>query len=226
LYHATVGEHHSEAQHVLAHGPITHGVGARGTGRGHTAYGSVGAGIDGKEQTRVTQMIVELLSGYPRLHSAVQIIVVDLENGVHLREIDAHTAVQGLHVAFERGARAVGDDRNLVARTHADDGGHVLGAASERHRIRGGDLVKGLVLAVLLTHGFRRRQAVAEELSELENQRIQISRRGGHERFSKGSQRRIHRPRAPIPAKLAALAATAARPCGVACRVCSGFALG
>ena len=53
---ATVGHHGGERQHVLAHGAVAHGVGARGARRRHAAEGGVGAGIDREEQALVAQI--------------------------------------------------------------------------------------------------------------------------------------------------------------------------
>ena len=83
--------------------------------------GGVGAGVDGKEQTRVPEIAVELLACDSGLHAAVQILGVDLQHIAHLGDVDAYAAVQCLHVPLERGPGAEGDDRRAMLGAQRDE---------------------------------------------------------------------------------------------------------
>ena len=109
-----VGQHDGQRQHVLAHRAVAHRVGARGAGRRHAAQRGVGARVDREEQPGVAQILVELLARDPGLDGGVEILGVDPQDPVHLRQVDADAAVQRRDMAFERGAGAEGDDRRLV----------------------------------------------------------------------------------------------------------------
>ena len=80
---AAVGGHDGEAEHVLAHRAVAHGVGAAGAGRGHAAERGVGAGVDREEEAGVAQVGVQLLAGDAGLDAAVEVLGVDLEDAVH-----------------------------------------------------------------------------------------------------------------------------------------------
>ena len=54
----------------------------------------------------------ELLARDARLHAAVEIVGVDLEHPVHLRQVDADAAVERRDVALERGTDAERDHRH------------------------------------------------------------------------------------------------------------------
>jgi len=74
-------------------------------------------------------------------------------------------------VALERGADAKRDDRRVVGRANADDGLHVTGVLRIDHRV--GRLVghPGQRIAVLLAHGERGHDAVAESGGKRGNRR-------------------------------------------------------
>ena len=76
-------------------------------------------GSIGKKQSRVLQMLVQLLARDAGLHRAVEVLGVDREDVVHAAHVDAHAAVDREHMAFERGADAVGNDVACRARRRA-----------------------------------------------------------------------------------------------------------
>ena len=109
-----LGGHDAERQHVVLHRAVAHRVGAGGARRRHAADRGVGAGIDGKEQAGVAQMVVERLAGHAGLDDAVEVLGVDGEHAVHPRAVDRDAAVQRVDVAFERGAGAERHDRRVM----------------------------------------------------------------------------------------------------------------
>src|ERR1051325_1298194 len=81
-------------------------VGAGSARRRHAAERCVCARIYRKEQTGVAQVFVELLAGDPRFNGRVEILCIDPQDPVHLREIDAHAASERGDMALERGSGA------------------------------------------------------------------------------------------------------------------------
>jgi len=57
-------------------------------------------------------MLVELLARDARLDHAIEILRVHRQHAVHVAKIDRHAAIGRIDVAFERGARAEGNDRD------------------------------------------------------------------------------------------------------------------
>ena len=157
-----VGHHHLHRQHVVLHGAVAHRVGARAARRRHAAERGVGAGVDGKEQALVAQLLVERLAGDAGLDHAIEILGVHRQHLVHVAEIDRYAAERRVDVALERGADAERYDRHTVRRADADDGLHVVGVLRKHHRVRRlvGD--PGQRIAVLLAHRLRGDDAVAE----------------------------------------------------------------
>ena len=106
-----------------------------------------------------------------------------LEHAVHVAEVDRHAAERRVDVAFERRAGAERNDRHAVRRADAHDRLHVLGGLRKHHRI--GRLVfdPGGGVGVLLAHGLRGDQPIAELLRERANggfDRLRVaSARGG-----------------------------------------------
>ena len=157
-----IGHHHFHRQHIVLHGAVAHRVSARAARRRHAAERSVGAGVDGKEQALVAQLLVERLAGDAGLDHAIEILGVHRQHLVHVAEIDRYAAERRVDVALERGADAERYDRHTVRRADADDGLHVVGVLRKHHRVRRlvGD--PGQRIAVLLAHRLRGDDAVAE----------------------------------------------------------------
>ncbi len=91
------------------------------------------------------------------------------KNLVHIAEIDRHAAGRRIDVPFERGADAIGNDRNAVF--GADPHGllHLFGALRKNDGV--GRLIcdPGDGVAVLLAYGLRRHDPVAEGGSQSRN---------------------------------------------------------
>ena len=94
------------------------------------------------------------------------------EHAVHARQVDADAALHREQVALERRADAERDHRHRVRGGERDDGGDVLGALAEHHRLGRRHVERRLVAAVLLAHRQRGRAALAEaRLQRLEHRR-------------------------------------------------------
>jgi hypothetical protein len=91
-------------------------------------------------------MGVQLLARHPRLDQHVEILAIDLDDAVHAAHIDRHTALEGRHLALERGADAEGDDGRLEAVGKPGDGRHVLGRARKDDDIGRMDRMPGFVM--------------------------------------------------------------------------------
>ena len=122
--------------HVLAHRSVAHGIGARSAGRRHAADRGVRARIDRKEKAGALELGVELLARNARLHAAIEILGVDFEHAIHLRQVDADAAVQRRNVTLERRADAERDDRDARRMTQAHDRRHLLVRTRETRRRR------------------------------------------------------------------------------------------
>ena len=183
---APVGQDHGQGQHVLAHGAVAHRVGTRRPGRRHAAERRIGAGIDGEEQPRIAEVLVQLLAGDAGLNGGVHVLGVDFDDFVHSHQVDAHPAVQCRHVAFQRGAGAEGNDRHVAGRAQLDDVADFLGGLGEHHRIGWMAGMVGFVVAVLFAHRLGDREPVADDGAERRDQVVvDLCRLGGHSRPSK-----------------------------------------
>ena len=107
-------------------------------------------------------MLVELLARDAGLDGAVEIVDRDAQDAVHLRQVDAETALDGRDVAFEAGAGAEGDDRHLGGGAQPHRLGDLLRGAGVEHRIGRHELVIRGVLAVMLAYGGGGRETLAE----------------------------------------------------------------
>jgi hypothetical protein len=107
-----------------------------------------------------------LLARNAGLDSGVEILGIDAQDAVHLRQVYADAALQRRDMAFERSAGAKSDDRRLRGGAEPDDLGDLLGAVREGDGIGGARRVIGFVLAVLLADRGRRRQAITEALAQ------------------------------------------------------------
>ena len=146
------GRHHLQRQHVLAHGAVAHGVGAAGARGGHAADAGVGPGVDGEEQARVLDGLVQGLARDAGLHGDSEVVGVDRQHAVHASQVDADAALHGQQMPFERRARAVGDHRHAVLRGQAHGVLHVLRAFGEHHGGGRRRLDRAFVAPVLRAH--------------------------------------------------------------------------
>ena len=157
-----VRQHDFQREHIVLHGAVAHGIGA-GAARGrHAAERSVGAGIEREEQALVAQMLVELLARDAGLDHAVEVLRIHRQHAVHVAKIDRHAAMGRIDMALERRAGAEGNDRHAVRGADAHDVLHVIGRLREHHCV--GRLARdpGRRIGVLLAHGLRGDEPVAE----------------------------------------------------------------
>ncbi|CAM2144652.1 hypothetical protein PT2222_160115 [Paraburkholderia tropica] len=166
LDHSAVREDGGQAQYVLAHRAVAHGVGARGPRRRHAADARIRARVDREEQAGVAQRFIELLARNAGLDGDGEVFGVDREHAVHLREVDRYAALHGQQMAFERGAVAVRNDGYVMARAQLDDGLHVFGALREDHGVGQLRVETRLVAAMMGAHGFGGRDALAESAAQ------------------------------------------------------------
>ena len=90
----------------------------------------VGAGIDEEGQPGVGEVLVQLPMRDAGLDGRIEIVDAHAQHLVHLRQVDAHAAVEGEHLPLERCAGAEGDDRHAALGRGPDDGADfVRGAA-------------------------------------------------------------------------------------------------
>ncbi len=176
-----VGRDDGEPEHVLAHRAVANGVGARRARRGHAADRRVGAGIDREEQARALELGVELLAQHARLHAAVEVLGVDLEHAVHLRQVDAHAAVERGDVALERRADAERDDRHARRVAKPDDRRDLVVRVREHDDVRQPGVGQALAVAVLVADRARREGALAVVGGEARDEVGDVARVGPHE---------------------------------------------
>ena len=141
-----------QAEHVLAHRAVAHGVGAAGARGRHAAQAGIGAGVDGEEQPRVLDLAVELLARHAGLHRDRQVLGVQAHDLRHGRHVDADAALHRQQMAFQRRAGAVGDHRHRVFVGQAQHRRHLVGAFAEHHHLGRRHRVGRFVAAVLLAH--------------------------------------------------------------------------
>ena len=164
---AAVGEHDRQRQHVLPHRPVSHRVGARGARRRHAAERGVGAGIDREEQAGVAQVFVELLARDARLDGGVEVLGVDPQHAVHLRQVDADAAAptprRGPPARCRCRRRSPASCAAAQSLTIAATSSVLRAKATASGRMRG---VVRFVLAVLRAHRCGGREPIAKELAQ------------------------------------------------------------
>ena len=153
--HFAIWHHHREAEYIVFHRAKAHRIGARGAGGRHAAEARVCARINREEQALITQRGIEGLARYTRFNAAIEIFGINFQNAIHTAEINGNSAERRGEMPLQRGARAKGNDRNLMGRAYRHNGAHLARVPDEGNRIRRGPFVPGLVLAVLLPHRWR-----------------------------------------------------------------------
>mmetsp|Transcript_22831 Transcript_22831/g.38033 ORF Transcript_22831/g.38033 Transcript_22831/m.38033 type:complete len:233 (-) Transcript_22831:3213-3911(-) len=73
---------------VVLHRAIAHRIGARGPGRGHATQRRIRPRINGKKQSPIPQMCVQLLPRDARLDNAIQILGIDCKDFIHLAQVN------------------------------------------------------------------------------------------------------------------------------------------
>ena len=101
LDHGAIGEHRRERKHVVAHGSIAHRGRAGGARGCHTPERGVRTRIDGEEEPVAREALIERHTAHPCLNDDQQVIGADIEDRVHLRQVQAHAAVDRQHMPFQ-----------------------------------------------------------------------------------------------------------------------------
>ena len=99
--HGAIGEHRRERKHVVAHGSIAHRGRAGGARGCHTPERGVRTRIDGEEEPVAREALIERHTAHPCLNDDQQVIGADIEDRVHLRQVQAHAAVDRQHMPFQ-----------------------------------------------------------------------------------------------------------------------------
>ena len=160
---AAVGQHHLEREHVLAHRPVAHRVGPRGAGRRHAAQRRVRPGVDREERALAADALLQRRARDAGLHGGVEVLDADAQDRVHQARVERDAALDGEHLALERGAGAERDDGHAVLVARAHDGGDLVGRARERDRVGRRRRERRLVAPVQVADRVRGGQAVAQQ---------------------------------------------------------------
>jgi hypothetical protein len=121
-------------------------------------------------------MIVERLARNARLHDGIEVGGVDLQDLVHLADIERDAAGGCRDMPFQRGAGAVGDDGQTIARANLDDLHHLGGGLRKDDPIGRRHRMIGNVGPVLITHGLRRGEAISQQVLERRQAFAQLRR--------------------------------------------------
>ena len=179
----TARRHHGEPQRDLPHRAIAHRIGATRAGRGHTTKRRIGARIERKEQSLISDMGIERLARHTCLHAAIEVGRTDLQHRVHAAKVDADPALDRLQLPFERSACPEWDHRYASARTAAQYRGDFLRASGENNGVGRPDLMHGLAAAVRIARGLGGGETIAEVRPKLRyhslNRRLPLGC-GGH----------------------------------------------
>ena len=90
--------------------------------------GSKPTRVDGKEQSalHLCQLLVQVLPTDARLHDDVHIVLVELDDLIHVREIDADSTKRRREVPLQTGTPRIRDDGNSISVAYARDGRYLL----------------------------------------------------------------------------------------------------
>src|SRR5437667_209022 len=94
-------------------------------------------------------MLIELFAGNPGLNGSVEILGVDAQNPVHLRQVEANAAGKRGDVTLEGGPGAERDYWCGAFGAKSNDSGDLFGAARKGDRVRSMRGMIGFVLAML-----------------------------------------------------------------------------
>ena len=103
-----------------------------------------------------------MLASDAGLNAAVEILGVDFEHAVHLRQVDADAAVERGDVPFERRANAEGNHRDTCEMTQAHDRRNLLVGVREDDDVGQRGVGKTFAVAVVLAHRVGGHGAFAE----------------------------------------------------------------
>ena len=88
FYDPTIGHYHRQRQHILPHGAITDCVGAGRAACSHPTDRGVRTGINREEKASIMQVFIELLAGDPWLDHYIKVLIVNLDDLIHLLHVD------------------------------------------------------------------------------------------------------------------------------------------
>jgi len=97
----------------------------------------------------VAQFLIQPQAGHPRLHRDGQVLGIDAQDGIHAGQIQTDAAAHRQQMALQRGAGAVGNDRDAVRRGRLKQRGNLVGVFGPDHRI-GRHGIKGRFVATVL----------------------------------------------------------------------------
>ena len=148
----TAGGNHPQAQHVFFHGAIAHRIGSGSPGCTHTTDRGIGARVHGKEQAPGCQCPVQLLACNPGLYPAQEIVAVDIQNLIHLRQVQTDAAGCRRCLTFQACAGAECGDRSLVFGAQLHDAADFAGGGGITHSLRGAGRMPGFIAAVVIKY--------------------------------------------------------------------------
>ena len=99
--HLALRGHDRQAEHVLAHRSVAHGIRAAGAGGAHAADAGVSTRVDWKKQPGVANLVVELHARHAGLHRDRQVFGLDRDDCVHAAQVQADAALHRQQVAFQ-----------------------------------------------------------------------------------------------------------------------------
>ena len=140
-------------QHVVFHGAVANRVGTRSARCCHAAEACVSTRVNRKKQPGVAQVLVQRLACHAWLHSYRQVFLMDLDDLVHLRHIDADAAVRGVKLPLQRRSRAKRDHRTVVLSADPDNPADILGVLCKHDSIRRLIFYVGSGVCMLFAHG-------------------------------------------------------------------------
>ena len=111
--------------------------------------------------------MVEFKPGYAGLYPTVEIFVVDLDDLVHLAQVDAHAAFNCLHLSFQRSTGAKGNNRCAILGTQTNDAGNFLRALGETDRVGCLRWMPGFTVSVLLENRGTGADAITQQSPQL-----------------------------------------------------------
>lgn len=95
-------------------------------------------GINREKETcaLLFELSIQISPSDAGLHNHVHVVLVNLDNVVHVGKVDANASIRSREVTLETGASRVSNDRNTVAVTDSDNGGNLLSVSRICHGYR------------------------------------------------------------------------------------------
>ena len=137
LNNGSIDQDHLEPFDVVLGGSVFDGPVTARIGGDHTADGrdDLAAGVGREHEAFFAQDGVELHADDARLHTGIEVLLVDLQNLVHVVEIQQETAPDGQNSPGGAGAASARHHRNFVPVGQLHDGRHLFRRSGEDDRI-------------------------------------------------------------------------------------------